>query len=152
MGTHETNDAQVEVKTDLWMRGELLAIAEELRARAQAEGGAASQRLAEFPRHYTELAYRCASGTGELHAHYADTFLILAGTATLITGGKLIEPQKVGTGEARGTAISGESSQSLSAGMVVHIPAGLTHQMILKADETITYFVLKIQESEVSEG
>ena len=119
--------------------------------RAKSEGGAASKRLGNFPRHYTEITFRCASGIGEFHAHYADTFFILAGSATLITGGKLIEPRKIGPGEARGSAITGETRQRLGAGMVVHIPAGLTHQMILSADETITYFVLKIQESEVNE-
>ena len=138
--------------SDLWNSAALLELAASIVPRAQAEGGAASQRLAEFPRHYTELAYRCASGIGEVHAHFADTFFILAGSATLITGGKLIEPRKIGPGEARGTAISGESRKQLKAGAVVHIPAGLAHQMILSADESITYFVLKIQESAVREG
>jgi mannose-6-phosphate isomerase-like protein (cupin superfamily) len=133
--------------SDIWNSTALLEVAAELILRAQTEGGAASQRLAEYPRHYTEIAYRCASGIGEVHAHFADTFFILAGSATLITGGKLVEPRKIGSGEARGTAITGEICEYLSAGSVVHIPAGLAHQMILKGDETITYFVMKIQEA-----
>jgi mannose-6-phosphate isomerase-like protein (cupin superfamily) len=142
---HQNQNA---LAANLWNSTALLDQAAHLIPRAQTEGGAASIRLAEFPRHYAELSFRCSSGIGELHSHFADTFFILAGSATLITGGELIEARAVDPGEARGTAITGTTSQQLTAGAVVHIPAGLAHQMILSADESITYFVLKIQESE----
>ena len=126
----------------------MLAMAQELKPRAQSEGGAASLRLAEFPRHYTEIAFRCASGVGEWHQHWADTFFILEGSARLVTGGELVDAREVGPGEKRGRAITGESRQQLITGAVVHIPAGVAHQMILNEGEMITYFVVKIKETD----
>lgn len=133
---------------DLWQRGELLKLAAELRPRAIAEGGAASVRLADFPGHYTEVAFRVASGIGELHHDWADTFFILDGSAELVTGGALVEAREVGPGEERGSSITGTLRRRVAAGDVVHIPAGLPHQMILSAGGTVAYFVLKIKERE----
>ena len=90
------------MKMDFLSREELLVVVEELRLRAVAEGGAASKRLADFPRHYTEVAYRVASGIGELHHNWADTFFILVGSAELVTGGELVDAREVGPGEWRG--------------------------------------------------
>lgn len=134
------------MKMDFLSREELLVVVEELRLRAVAEGGAASKRLADFPRHYTEVAYRVASGIGELHHNWADTFFILVGSAELVTGGELVDAREVGPGEVRGTSITGTARRRVAAGDVVHIPAGLPHQMILSECETVAYFVLKIQE------
>jgi uncharacterized RmlC-like cupin family protein len=40
----------------------------------------------------------------------------------------------------------------VAAGDVVHIPAGLPHQMMLGAGETVAYFVLKIRETDIAES
>ncbi len=146
MSKEDKKETQGALTMDLWQRGELLAMAAELMPRATAEGGAAGKRLGEFERHYTELAFRVASGIGELHHDWADTFFILQGGAEIVTGGALVGPHTVAPGEERGTAITGAARRRVAAGDVVHIPAGLPHQMILGQGETICYFVLKIQQ------
>lgn len=133
---------------DHWGNESVLKIVEELRPRAVAAGGAASVRLAEFPRHYTEIAFRVASGIGELHHNWADTFFILEGTAELVTGDEMVEARVIAPGEERGRTITGTARRRVAAGDVIHIPAGQAHQMILSEGETVAYFVLKIQERE----
>ena len=93
------------------------------------------------------LAFRSRSGGAELHRDSADMFVILAGRTTLITGGTIEGAHAAGEGETRGTGIAGGTRQELKAGDVVHIPAGLNHQMLVAEGETVTYFVTKVEES-----
>jgi mannose-6-phosphate isomerase-like protein (cupin superfamily) len=74
-------------------------------------------------------------------------FCVLAGTATLVTGGVVAGARTVAPGETRGTSIDGGTRQKLRAGDLIHVPAGTPHQMLLAGDETITSLVMKMQET-----
>lgn len=136
------------MKLDHWTRSELLDRAQHLKKIALQGDGSASQILEKYPRHYTMLAYRSRSGGAELHQKYADLFYILDGRATIVSGGHVESPKTSAPGEIRGTAVAGGSTQDVSAGDVVHIPAGVPHQMLLPEGGTVTYFVVKIQEKD----
>ncbi len=134
-----------EMKSDHWSKADLLEKAKHLQQLA-AEKGNASEKLETYPHHYTMLAFRNRSGGGEVHQKYADVFYILEGRATLITGGEVVEPKSTGPGETLGASVQGGSRQELKAGDVVNIPASTPHQMILGAGDTVTYFVIKVEE------
>jgi mannose-6-phosphate isomerase-like protein (cupin superfamily) len=74
-------------------------------------------------------------------------FFILDGHATLMTGGEVVEPKSTGPGETLGASVKGGSRQELKAGDVVHIPASMPHQMVLGEGDTVTYFVIKVEET-----
>ena len=134
-----------EMKSDHWSKGDLLEKAKHLHELA-AEKGNASEKLETYPHHYTMLAFRNRSGGGEVHQNYADGFYILDGRTTLITGGEVVDPKSTGPGETLGASVKGGSRQELKAGDVVNIPASMPHQMILDAGDTVTYFVIKVEE------
>lgn len=136
------------MKFDHWTPSELLERAQHLRQQAAAGDGSASETLEKYPHHYTMLAFRNRNGGGELHENYADLFYILDGRATVATGGALIDRHASGPGEVRGSSVDGGSRQDVRAGDVVHIPAGMPHQMLVPEGNTVTYFVVKIQEKE----
>jgi len=133
---------------DHWTPAQLTERAQNLRQRAAQGDGSASDILEKYPHHFTMLAFRNRSGAGELHENYADLFYIVDGKATVVTGGELADRKAAGPGEVRGTAVNGGSRQDVKAGDLVHIPAGMPHQMLLPEGSTITYFVVKIQEKE----
>ena len=54
------------------------------------------------------------------------SLLFRAGTATLLSGGKVVNPHTEKAGEIRGTSIEGGKRQTVAAGDVIHIPAGDT--------------------------
>ena len=111
-----------------------------------AESGLASAKLAEYPNHYTMISLRKKSGGAEVHLKYADLFLVVRGKATLITGGTVVDPQTVSAGEIRGGSLSGGAQMALKKGDLVHIPAGLPHQLLLEKHGEFVYFVMKVQE------
>lgn len=136
------------MKLDHWTPAQLLERAQHLRQQAAQGDGSASETLEKYPHHYTMLAFRSHSGGGELHENYADLFYILDGSASVVTGGPLVDRHGSGSGEVRGSSVSGGSREDVKAGDVVHIPAGMTHQMIVPEGSTVTYFVVKVQEKE----
>ena len=94
------------------------------------------------------LAFRQHNGGGELHQNFADIFFILDGHASVLTGGSLVDQKSSAPGEIRGKSVEGGSRQELKAGDVVHIPAGVPHQMLVSEGDSVTYFVVKVEESQ----
>jgi uncharacterized RmlC-like cupin family protein len=135
------------MKSDHWSTAELLERAKHLQVLAAQGDGSASETLEKYPHHYTMLAFRQRSGGGELHQNFADIFYILDGHAAVITGGHLVGEKTSGPGEVRGSGVEGGSRQVVKAGDVVHIPAGMAHQMVLADGDSVTYFVVKVEEN-----
>jgi mannose-6-phosphate isomerase-like protein (cupin superfamily) len=111
---------------------------------AKKGGDFASLDLQRYGNHYTMLAYRAATGSSEIHEHEADVFVIQEGDSVLITGGKMIGGHQTKTGELRGTSIEGGERHPLKTGDIVHIPAGVAHQILVTPGKPITYFVIKV--------
>lgn len=135
------------MKSDHWSKAQLLERAKHLRELAAKADGSASETLEKYPHHYTMLAFRKKSGGGELHLDFADMFVIVDGQATIVTGGKIVDEKSTGPGEIRGKSVDGGSRQEVKEGDVVHIPAGMPHQTLVADGETVTYFVIKVEET-----
>ncbi len=131
---------------DHWSPAVLLERAAYLRKLAKNGDGSASETLKEYPQHYAMLSFRSRDGEAEVHEHFADVFCVLAGKATLVTGGVAAGARSIAPGETRGTSIEGGERKTLRAGDVVHIPAGIPHQMLVREQDAITYLVMKVQE------
>ncbi len=104
----------------------------------------ASKNLERYREHYTMLAHREATGSSEVHEHEADVFFITGGQAVMVSGGKLVHPHTEKAGEIRGTGIEGGERHPLVTGDVVHIAAGVPHQLLLEKGKPVTYFVIKV--------
>ena len=139
-----TSTEKPDQKTAVWPPTQLLERAKHLRQLAAQGDGSASEKLDDYPHHYTMLAFRSRSGGGELHENFTDLFYILEGHGALVTGGEVADAKTIAPGEVRGSAMKGGSQQEFKAGDVVHIPAGVPHQMLVPDGETVTYFVVKI--------
>jgi mannose-6-phosphate isomerase-like protein (cupin superfamily) len=135
------------MKSDHWSSAQLLERAKHLREIAAKGEGSASETLEKYPHHYTMLAFRTRNGGGEVHQNFADTFYIVDGHASVLTGGELVDTKTSAPGEIRGASVKGGSTQELQPGDVVHIPAGMPHQMLVADGESVTYFVVKIEEN-----
>ena len=131
---------------DHWTPAQILAQAVQLEPKAQGPDGAASTKLTEYPNHYTMVALRHKNGGAEIHDNYADFFYVVKGHGTLLTGGPVQDEKIVSPGEHRGSALQGGAQTVLNKGDVVHIPAGVSHQLLISAGSTFVYFVIKVKE------
>lgn len=85
---------------------------------------------------------RDAAGLAEIHDFDADVFYVIAGAASLVTGGTLVSPSTIAPGEHRGHGLDGGVEQHLAAGDVIVIPRGLPH-WFRAVDSGFRYFVVK---------
>lgn len=131
---------------DHWTPAQILAQAAQLEPKAQGPDGAASTKLTEYPNHYTMVALRHKNGGAEIHDNYADFFYVVKGHGTLLTGGPVQDEKIVSPGEHRGSALQGGAQTVLNKGDVVHIPAGVSHQLLIPSGSTFVYFVVKVKE------
>ncbi len=113
---------------------------------ARAGSGSAGITLAHYHGHYTMLTARTGSGGGELHAHYSDFLIVLDGEGTEMTGGTMVDPKEGANGETRGKTLEGATPHLLRKGDVIHIPAGTPHQAIEAPGQSITIYVIKVEE------
>ncbi len=132
---------------DHWSAAVLLERAAYLRKMAKFGDGSASETLKEYPQHCAMLSFRSRSGEAEVHERFADLFVVLAGSAALVTGGRVLGARNVAPGETSGDSIEGGMQRELRAGEIVHVPAGTPHQFLVSGDKTVACFVVKIQEA-----
>jgi hypothetical protein len=140
--------AQKRTPVDHWSPAILLERAAYLKKMARFGNGSATETLREYPRHVALLSFHSRDSEPEMYPDFAVLFSVLAGSATLVTGGTLIRPRAVEPGLMRGVSIEGGNRQDLKAGEIAHVPAGLPHQILVAGEKTFTCFVLKIQEVE----
>ncbi|HEY9127434.1 MAG TPA: hypothetical protein VIM62_09930 [Acidobacteriaceae bacterium] len=119
-----------------------------LREKAASNHGAAAETLEKYGVDYTMLSYRNQDGGAEMHANFADIFVVVDGEATLLSGGELKDQESTAAGEFRGSAIEHAASTHLAKGDVVHIPPGMPHKLLIPKGGTLTYFVIKVKEKE----
>jgi mannose-6-phosphate isomerase-like protein (cupin superfamily) len=134
------------VKVDHFTQSEIIEKAQALNVKAQGPDGTASVKLDEYPNHFTMIALRHKDGGAEVHENYADFFFVVQGHATLVTGGTVPEAKMAMPGELRGPSIQNGDRTSLREGDIVHIPAGVPHQLLIADGSTFIYFVVKVKE------
>ena len=119
----------------------------ELASQAKAKNsGSTGADLGNYENHALKLSYRRSNGQAEVHVHLADVMVVTGGSATMVTGGTLVEPKNDNENEIKGKGIEGGTRQVLSQGDVIHIPAGTPHQLILDQKKDFQAFVIKIHD------
>ena len=104
-----------------------------------AKGGS----LATAPNLSITVAHRAEPGMVEVHDKETDTFYVLDGSATIVTGGTMVGGNVTGPGQHRGTDITGGQAQRLAKGDVMVIPAGVPH-WFKEVPSSIDYYVVKV--------
>ncbi len=83
--------------------------------------------LLETPGFKVHASHRDGPGMAEVHEKDTDILYVLKGSATLVTGGKLVDGKVTATDEVRGTRIEGGETRQLAPGDVIVVPAGTPH-------------------------
>ena len=108
-------------------------------ATAIAKGG----QLATGSDFAVSMAKRTGAGQVEIHDKETDTFYVLDGEATFVTGGMMIGGRVSRPNQQLGTDIQGGQTHHLMKGDVITIPAGTPH-WFKEVTKPITYYMVKV--------
>lgn len=98
--------------------------------------------LVETDTYKVHASRREAPGVAEVHVRDTDIIYVLEGTATLVTGGDVVEGKQTAPDEIRGASIRGGQSQRLERGDVFIVPQGLPH-WFKEVQAPFLYYVVK---------
>jgi glc operon protein GlcG len=98
--------------------------------------------LIETPRFKIHASRREGPGQAEIHQRDTDIIYVVEGTATLVAGGSVVDPQTTATDEVRGSAIEGGETRRLVKGDVLVVPKGTPH-WFKEVQAPFTYYVVK---------
>lgn len=91
-----------------------------------------------------EQSHRDGAGQAEVHARDTDVIYVVDGSATLVTGGNVVDGKRTATDETRGAAISGGMTRKLGKGDLVVVPRGTPH-WFQEVPGPIEYLVVKVR-------
>ncbi len=91
-----------------------------------------------------DASHRGEPGIVEVHARDTDIIYMLEGSATLVTGGTVIDGKTIEPEEIRGREATGGESRVITKGDVVVIPNGTPH-WFKEVKGPINYYVVKVR-------
>jgi mannose-6-phosphate isomerase-like protein (cupin superfamily) len=134
-----------EATPDVYSPADLKTMEQKLEQKTDASG-LATETIKKYSTDYSMLAFRKQSGKAELHEKFADFYVVVEGSATLVSGGHIVNGAPSAPGEVRGDSVQDGKETKLKKGDIVHIPANIPHQLVLAKGETFQYFIIKVQE------
>ena len=100
--------------------------------------------LLEIANYKVHASHRDAPGIVEVHTKDTDIIYMLEGSATLITGGKLVDGKVIEPEEIRGRDTQGGESRTITKGDVIVIPNGTPH-WFKEVKGPVNYYVIKVR-------
>ncbi|MBI1852212.1 MAG: heme-binding protein [Planctomycetes bacterium] len=104
---------------------------------------AKGQPLLEVDGYKVHASRRDSAGVAEVHVRDTDILYVLDGSATLVTGGSVVDGKTVATDEIRGTSIQGGEKQRIAKGDVMVVPHGTPH-WFQEVSAPLLYYVVKV--------
>lgn len=99
--------------------------------------------LMETGSYKVHASRRDRDGQAEVHIRDTDILYVLEGTATLVTGGQVVNGKTTGEDELRGDAIAGGDVRRLVKGDLVIVPNGVPH-LFRDVNGPFLYYVVKV--------
>ena len=112
---------------------------------AKTKDGVATAQAPTGPGATMLVAHRDADGQIEVHTKLNDEFVVQAGHATVLVGGKVSGAKETAPGEWRGGTVTGAKAYSLGPGDVLWIPAGAPHQTLVPKGGDFRYLAFKFE-------
>jgi uncharacterized protein GlcG (DUF336 family)/mannose-6-phosphate isomerase-like protein (cupin superfamily) len=106
-------------------------------------GFAKGMPLLETAAYKVHASRRERDGQAEVHTRDTDILYVVEGTATLVTGGQVVNAKTTGLDELRGDSISGGETRSLVKGDLVIVPKGVPHRF-KDVKAPFLYYVVKV--------
>lgn len=89
--------------------------------------GIVSQRILQLAPYNANLEYRASVAAAAVHEREAEMFYVIEGSATMVTGGKLVNETRPNPDNLSGTAIEGGTPRTIAKGDFIIVPENTPH-------------------------
>jgi mannose-6-phosphate isomerase-like protein (cupin superfamily) len=103
---------------------------------------AKGEPLVENALYKVHASRREGSGMAEVHVRDTDIVYVLEGSATIVTGGQVVDGKTTATDEIRGRSITGGTERRLAKGDLFIVPNGVPH-WFSDVQAPFLYYVVK---------
>ena len=86
-----------------------------------------SEPIMRLPPYNVNLEYRTAVAPAALHEKDAEMFYVIDGSATMVTGGKLVDEKRTNAANLSGSSIEGGMSRKIGKGDFIFVPENTPH-------------------------
>lgn len=116
-----------------------------LKSNSVAEAFKKGMPLVENGQYKVHASHRDGPGMAEVHTKDTDIIYVVEGSATLVTGGKVVDGKQTEPNEIRGPSITSGETKTLAKGDVVVVPNGTPH-WFKEVGGPFNYYVVKVAE------
>lgn len=107
-----------------------------------------TRRALQLAPYATSVEYRAGGAApASLHEVQAEMLYVIEGSATLVTGGTIVDRVAAGPGNWSGTSIADGASRPIAKGDWVIVPQNTPHQFIPTANGSVVLMTIKIPRS-----
>jgi len=85
------------------------------------------ERILQLAPYNANLEYRASVGPASIHEREAEFFYVIDGSATMVTGGKLMNESRTNAENLTGSGIEGGSSRNVGKGDFIVVPENTAH-------------------------
>jgi uncharacterized protein GlcG (DUF336 family) len=100
--------------------------------------------LLEIANYKVHASHRDEAGIVEIHNKDTDIIYMLEGSATLVTGGTIVDGKSIAAEEIRGTGIDRGETRQIVKGDVIIVPDGVPH-WFKEVKGPLNYYVVKVR-------
>jgi len=86
-----------------------------------------SEPILQLAPYNANLEYRASVGNAAVHEREAEVFYVIDGTATMVTGGKLVKETRTNATNLTGSGIEGGDSRKVAKGDFIIVPENTPH-------------------------
>ena len=134
-----------------WPRGVMMERVAYLKEMARFSSGEAADTVRDLQGHAAEMLYQSRASEPRLDGQHGYLFVVLAGAATLVSGGRLLGARPLDASTLSGTEIEGGVAQRLAAGDIAYVAAGVAYRWRMEGEQSISCFALRIAQPPESE-
>jgi mannose-6-phosphate isomerase-like protein (cupin superfamily) len=106
---------------------EITALIAKAKSERKGDAPLVTEQILSLAPYNANLEYRAAVGPAAVHEKEAEMFYVIDGSATLVTGGKLVNEKRTNAENLNGTGIENGTPRNIAKGDFVIVPENTPH-------------------------
>jgi mannose-6-phosphate isomerase-like protein (cupin superfamily) len=123
---------------------EIMALVDKAKAGRKNDAPLVAEPILLLAPYKAMLEYRPATAPAALHEKDAELMVVLDGAGNIVTGGKIVNEERVNAANTRGPSIDGGNTQAVVKGDMLIVPANTPHQVIPTGGAPIVLMTLHV--------